>query len=61
MEIDPEKRLGSKNFNEIKNHIFFKDIIWEDVLLKKYTPPFIPKNSLFNNFRIDIKEKICIL
>jgi hypothetical protein len=36
MEVDPEKRVGYNNFNEIKMHEFFKDIDWKDVYLKKY-------------------------
>jgi hypothetical protein len=28
MEVDPEKRVGYNNFNEIKLHEFFKDIDW---------------------------------
>ena len=39
LEKDPEKRIGVKNKNEIKNHIFFKDLDWEKVLNCQYLPP----------------------
>ena len=40
--IDPEKRLGSKGINEIKDHPWFKYYDWKSVYLKKTTSPFIP-------------------
>ena len=39
---DPTKRLGSNGVEEIKNHKFFANVNWEDVLLLKKNPPIIP-------------------
>lgn len=41
---DPKKRLGgnSKNATEIKEHPFFAAINWDNIRLKKLTPPFKP-------------------
>ena len=38
--MDPKKRLGYKNINEIKKHPFFKDIDWEHLMESE--PPFKP-------------------
>ena len=42
--VDPIKRLGygKKGIENIKKHIYFKDINWDDVFNKKMNPPFIP-------------------
>jgi len=41
---DPTKRLGSKDdVNDIKSHLFFKDIVWEKMLRKEIDPPYKPK------------------
>lgn len=37
----PEERLGKNGVEEIKNHPFFKSIVWDKVHLM--TAPFIPK------------------
>ncbi|MEE6475714.1 hypothetical protein FKM82_010844 [Ascaphus truei] len=43
LQKDRTKRLGAKNdFMEIKNHIFFSPINWDDLINKKITPPFNP-------------------
>lgn len=40
------RRLGTnEGAVEIKNHVFFKDIKWDDVLQKKLKPPFVPNVS----------------
>ena len=39
------KRLGYNGVNEIKNHIWFKNIDWTELLLKKVKSPFIPKEG----------------
>lgn len=41
LEINPEKRLGSKGAEEVKQHPFFADIDWNKILTQE--PPFIPK------------------
>ena len=53
--IDPQKRY---NITQIKKHKFFKNINWDLVEQKKYTPPFIPdvnNNNLCEYFK-DEKE-----
>ncbi|CAO1301760.1 unnamed protein product [Diamesa hyperborea] len=44
LQQDRTKRLGAmKNgANDIKNHRYFQDIDWEDVVNKKYVPPIKP-------------------
>ena len=41
-EYDVSKRIG-KNFEDIKNHAFFKDIDWVKLEKKEITPPYKPK------------------
>ena len=60
---DPNKRLGAKRGAEdIKNHVWFKGIHWEDVLAKKLKPPtprtnFPRLNQLINmNIEMDLEE-----
>jgi protein-serine/threonine kinase len=42
---DPDFRLGSglSGTDEIKNHVFFKELDWDLLLNKKIKPPFIPR------------------
>jgi serine/threonine protein kinase len=40
--FDVSKRIG-KNFGDIKNHEFFKDIDWVKLEKKEITPPYKPK------------------
>ena len=51
LEIDPEKRLGYNNSDEIKNSEFFKNINFDKMYNKEYRPPFRPKLS----GKIDLK------
>ncbi|XP_028925918.1 serine/threonine-protein kinase Sgk2 isoform X1 [Ornithorhynchus anatinus] len=40
---DQKRRLGAKmDFLEIKNHVFFSPINWDDLFHKRLTPPFNP-------------------
>ena len=51
-----EERLGYQNgFEEIKNHIFFKDFNFEELLEKKLQPPYIPTigDIMENNKKIE--------
>ncbi|XP_025278121.1 serine/threonine-protein kinase Sgk1 isoform X3 [Canis lupus baileyi] len=46
LQKDRTKRLGAKDdFMEIKNHVFFSLINWDDLINKKITPPFNPNVS----------------
>uniref|UniRef100_A0A3P8WZU0 Serum/glucocorticoid regulated kinase 2a n=1 Tax=Cynoglossus semilaevis TaxID=244447 RepID=A0A3P8WZU0_CYNSE len=43
LQKDPHRRLGSiADFLEIKNHIFFTPINWDDLYHKRITPPYNP-------------------
>nr|XP_020854296.1 serine/threonine-protein kinase Sgk2 isoform X2 [Phascolarctos cinereus] len=43
LQKDQKKRLGAKaDFLEIKNHVFFSPINWDDLYHKRLTPPFNP-------------------
>ena len=44
LEKNPENRLGnsSDGFRQIKHHQFFQSINFDDLLLKKYRPEFVP-------------------
>lgn len=46
LEKDPLSRLGGKNgAPEIKNHPFFQDTNWHDLLQRTYTTPFKPHDA----------------
>lgn len=44
---DPTKRLGGgpSDYREIQAHRFFANISWEDLVNKRYIPPFKPQVS----------------
>jgi len=45
LEIDPVKRFGA---DEVKKHIFFKDINWDELIIKNVKPPLIPDSNSVN-------------
>ncbi len=45
LQIEPEKRLGYKNSDEIRNSEFFKIINFDKIYNKEYIPSFIPRFS----------------
>lgn len=59
LQKDPSKRLDDPA--KIKSHRFFKDIDWQKLLNKSYTPPFVPRvNGLLDTSNFDpefTKEK----
>ena len=40
-----KKRLGFYGISEIKNHAWFRDINWNELLMKKLKSPYIPKDG----------------
>jgi serine/threonine protein kinase len=44
LQQDPAKRLGSlpEGSEDVRNHPYFKDTVWMDLLLLKTKPPWIP-------------------
>ena len=54
----PRKRLGhsENDAHEIKNHLFFKDIDWEQIQNKKLNPPFKPR--LLNDLDLRYFDKV---
>eukprot|EP00118_Oscarella_pearsei_P009919 m.58612 g.58612 ORF g.58612 m.58612 type:complete len:730 (+) comp34819_c0_seq19:76-2265(+) len=45
---DPSKRLGSLGSSQIQQHVFFRDVNWEDVYALRCQPPFLPPRGEVN-------------
>ena len=55
----PHKRLGNEGINEIKEHIWFKSINWDELLKKNIASPYIPKyGDNFDKRYCEEKENI---
>ncbi|XP_016334699.1 serine/threonine-protein kinase N2-like [Sinocyclocheilus anshuiensis] len=41
---NPERRLGAgkRDAEDVKKHLFFRNIDWDGLLAKKVKPPFVP-------------------
>lgn len=42
LDRDPRTRLGANGVDEIKSHVYFADISWEDLRARRIQPPFVP-------------------
>uniref|UniRef100_A0A8C5FG03 protein kinase C n=1 Tax=Gadus morhua TaxID=8049 RepID=A0A8C5FG03_GADMO len=62
----PERRLGAgeKDAEEVKKHLFFRNLDWNGLLAKKVKPPFVPTiqgNSDVSNFDNEFTSEAPIL
>ncbi|EGR30983.1 protein kinase domain protein [Ichthyophthirius multifiliis] len=60
LQKNPEERLGYKDVQDIKNHPFFKEINFDDLIQKKIQAPTIPKinnNKDVGNFESEFTEE----
>ena len=61
MQKNPFHRLGSGKSDaiEIKNHKFFENIIWEDVLRRKLKPPkpYLMNERKYRNVDVEFSQK----
>ena len=55
LEPDPKKRLGCQGAEDIKNHLFFQDIDWEN--LRRKQAPVIPKSKEITDTSNFVKKK----
>lgn len=55
LQKDPSKRIGYRqDFSEIKAHIFFVSIRWDDLENKRIPPPFDPRvKNEFDSSNVD--------
>lgn len=57
LDRDPRTRLGANGVDEIKDHVYFADISWDDIRNRRLQPPYLPPvtdNELdFKNFDPD--------
>ncbi|KAI9264219.1 kinase-like domain-containing protein [Phascolomyces articulosus] len=64
LERDPRLRLGYHGVGEIKQHMYFSGIDWEDVYHRRLIPPYVPdlRSSLdFSNFDPSFLEMPAVL
>ena len=49
---NPDRRLGAseKDAEDVKKQAFFRNVSWDDLLMRKIKPPFVPTIvSVFND------------
>ena len=41
---NPERRLGAseRDAEDVKKQAFFRNVSWEDLLMRRVPPPFVP-------------------
>ena len=42
LDKNPNKRIGTKGMEELKQHIFFAEVDWKKVANKSIIPPKLP-------------------
>lgn len=47
MERDPSKRYGNmrNGAGDVFNHLWFKEVTWQNLLNKNIPPPYVPRTS----------------
>ncbi len=56
LDKNPKKRIGIENDkSDLKNHEFFRDINWDDIMKKKVKPPV---EMVDVREEYDLKEKV---
>lgn len=45
LDRNPDRRLGARSVEDVKTHLFFEGVNWEDVFAKRVPPPFRPPLS----------------
>lgn len=56
LDRDPRTRLGAQSVDDIKDHVYFADISWDDIRNRRLHPPYLPpvQNEMdFTNFDPD--------
>ncbi|KAI9493766.1 kinase-like domain-containing protein, partial [Zychaea mexicana] len=64
LERDPRLRLGYNGVDEIKQHMYFSDVDWDQVYQRSLVPPYVPdlRSSLdFSNFDPSFLEMPAVL
>jgi hypothetical protein len=49
---NPDRRLGAseKDAEDVKKQAFFRNVSWDDLLMRKIKPPFVPTIVSIHNF-----------
>ena len=46
LQRKPQERLGFRGSNELKNHLWLRDVQWKSILEKKVEAPFKPDQDI---------------
>ena len=51
---NPERRLGAtdRDAEDVKKQAFFRNVSWEDLLMRRVPPPFVPTIVSFMSLKI---------
>lgn len=53
LDRDPRTRLGAHSIDDIKDHVYFADISWDDIRSRKLQPPYLPPVSADQTQELD--------
>ncbi|GAA5812295.1 hypothetical protein MFLAVUS_005746 [Mucor flavus] len=53
LDRDPRTRLGAQSIDDIKDHVYFADISWDDIRSRKLQPPYLPPVSADQTQELD--------